>query len=1687
MALRDMYLRALLARHEVVLLPLAAGEGRTRGAPAPLPPIFQRLALRPAGATPLSQAGTGGAAEDRWALERGLAGIDRSVDELVSPPLPAQPDVTVDGAEEALSRSPGRRMVVLGGPGTGKTTLLRALVSRAARRALEEGTAPLPVMVDLPDLAEHGADLRRYLPRLSASLGFPGETAAELAAALSAAIDEGTALVCLDGLDEVAPAKRGALLSWLVSLRGVAGAWAVGSRFTSYRSGDLGQGGFTEWELLPLDEAAQRQLSDLLLSRLAAADAPRSARDADAFLAALSQHPHVATWKGVPLLLSLAASAWAQRGALPASRAALYQRATDTLLAARSPEPEAQRALRGALAQVGLSLFRQGEHTSSRERLREAVDALPEVKRAARAGRGALAERLIGSGLIDTAGDALRFAHQTLHEYLVAVALAQDLAAGGTAADRALALAWSKRTFSRWSEPLRLMVGVLVHELAEPGAAAALEWLRALAAVVTTEGRTAGGDPGDLVLSLAVCSLAELPEPPASWQAVEPIGALLGRWAARAIEAPIWRAGTPACRLAAEVARLWPTAREQAAAPLCAALASDPDAQRRAAAARALSELGAAAPMEPLVRALGDRSADVRQVAAAALRQHAKRCPPEPLLAAMRDDDPETRRRAARTLGALGERAPIERLGELLEDPEPEVRRTAIEALGALGERAPIAALVRATRDTDTGVRVLSAEALGQLGERAAHDEAAVDALFTLLSGDRGEPRGAAAAALRALREHVPLARWMRVLPAAHQDDEQGIEIVKAYCWLLADLGLGERAPFDVLLQHLSSERESAAAEAVLILGELARWVPIPPLVEVLRTGSAAAKQRALEVLRRTGARAPIAEIAALLSGQPREVRAQAARALGLLESLGDQAPVGDLIQAATADEAPDVRMWALLALARLGPRAPVPVLLEALVRQGELIFPDMLPIVVAGIARAGGELPLDALASIAHAWRAYHPDELSPPRCVHQAYNAASRCTRAATLLAAMASEEEPLRRFAATALAWKIRRGDAEGTVEALVARMEQPGAMEEPFQEAMSLLFTMYPGQPPEAWLRRELGKTTAVAREMLTRAAVQIAAFAGEVACAPHALSLVRSGDGDTQALGMRCIGALLARPALPAELRASLFAALLPFLDGDATPASAVAARAAGRAGEAPPEVLAALWRVAARSPATTWACRQEERVAAAAALRALGAPPDIDVLLRLLGDPDPTTEQVIPPWLGSLGGAAPVEALVERLRAVTAPESGDGSEERAQRAERAATRAALSLGLLGERAPLAPLLEALGGACWALREAAARALGRLGERVPLGPLIAQLASERVDVRRFAALALQGRREPEAIAALTRALGDVHPDVRGGAARALEVTGQDEPSLLPVRALLDAGRDGRDERSVTARAAAAAALGALGAKAPRAPLEALLGDEVHSPVRDAVFGEALEDSAGWREAVIARALRGHREREYLVLRLAARALAGLPIDRDWPPDDLADLVATDLAQELGGMALAAVRRWLSESASPGGRLGAREPAGAPALPPGEFLEAARRLAVDSSAPLRHAGLCLLAAHAPAELGELAEDALRVLAGGAPRGPLSELARCCELQAMLELPCLPAEAWDLAIEALLGSPLPGVRARAVRVMASTRSAMPERAFAALTSRRADPSAAVRDAVERALASVLSREGAQEDDEA
>ncbi len=284
---------------------------------------------------------------------------------------------------------------------------------------------------------------------------------------------------------------------------------------------------------------------------------------------------------------------------------------------------------------------------------------------------------------------------------------------------------------------------------------------------------------------------------------------------------------------------------------------------------RALGKLGDPRAIRPLISVLKEEDLELRWDAAEALREIGARGGESQvvaaLIAALDDPSPRLRQQAAEELGTCGEARAIPPLTKALGDADADVRRCAARALWKAADPGTQDVLCAALRDTDYLVRWAAADALGAIGARShsgseAMHRAAVEALGTALAGDaRKEVRQAAAEALR--KSGDP--RALQPLLAALGDAEQGVSLAAAdaLAAIAAGAGLGDAdgavgPALVAALQGADVRRRRGAAWGLWRIG--APWT-VEPLVSALGDAD--------RDVRREAARA----LGALVGGRPRE------------------------------------------------------------------------------------------------------------------------------------------------------------------------------------------------------------------------------------------------------------------------------------------------------------------------------------------------------------------------------------------------------------------------------------------------------------------------------------------------------------------------------------------------------------------------------------------------------------------------------------------------------------------------------------------------------------------------------------------------------------------------------------------------------------------------------------------------
>ena len=239
----------------------------------------------------------------------------------------------------------------------------------------------------------------------------------------------------------------------------------------------------------------------------------------------------------------------------------------------------------------------------------------------------------------------------------------------------------------------------------------------------------------------------------------------------------------------------------------------------RAAAVRALANLGDTRAVEPLIDMLHDGEDWVFRTAVKALPKTGDRRAVTPLVRALSRSDEWARRTAAEALGDVGDRRSVEPLVRALGDQDESVRRAAATALGRIGDPRAVKPLRDCALSDDSGwVRVAAAGALGAIGLPAT------DALVAVVkdrSGDVLERSIRALARVGAPAVEPLLALLVATKPSTRQTARRA----------LAAIGSPAVRP---LVHALGHESRAVRIGAIGVLEELAHKPVVGPLAAAL-------------------------------------------------------------------------------------------------------------------------------------------------------------------------------------------------------------------------------------------------------------------------------------------------------------------------------------------------------------------------------------------------------------------------------------------------------------------------------------------------------------------------------------------------------------------------------------------------------------------------------------------------------------------------------------------------------------------------------------------------------------------------------------------------------------------------------------------------------------------------------------
>ncbi|WP_420628082.1 NACHT domain-containing protein [Candidatus Leptofilum sp.] len=410
--------------------------------------------------------------------------INRTLTRDHNQPPPIQPLLTLLQQKDGL--------IVLGNPGSGKTTWLKYLAHQLASGHGEQlglgNRLPLVLSLSAYATALAGEDmpLPQFLADFYQAIGFD----APLDGLFQTTLAAGNALLLLDGLDEITdPALRHLVSSRLLDLftiqRQNGNKFVITSRPAGYQGARLLADGLLECTVVPLDHSQIEQFVRQWTAVLTPQDSPKaSATQQNRLLTLLDENTAVQELASIPLLLTILLLLQRQGTLLPQKRIALYDLYLHTLLlhwqTGRSLDRPPQNQFSPEQMLQLLPPLALWMHETSPQRSQVPTAALQQQLTALLADQDDPAPstnaatflqmlQTITGLMISPAPNTAGFLHLTFQEYAAALALAN--LADETDTVPLLAAIQARLTDLGWHEVILLTLGIVAQVQFRPNLA----------------------------------------------------------------------------------------------------------------------------------------------------------------------------------------------------------------------------------------------------------------------------------------------------------------------------------------------------------------------------------------------------------------------------------------------------------------------------------------------------------------------------------------------------------------------------------------------------------------------------------------------------------------------------------------------------------------------------------------------------------------------------------------------------------------------------------------------------------------------------------------------------------------------------------------------------------------------------------------------------------------------------------------------------------------------------------------------------------------------------------------------------------------------------------------------------------------------------------------------------------------
>ena len=323
-------------------------------------------------------------------------------------------------------------LMVLGGPGIGKSTFLRKIGLEALKKDGQIQWACIPVFLELKKFREERIDIKQKIVEEFEICKFP---VAEVL--VESALEQGKLLVLFDGLDEVPSQNLNHVIEQIEDFvdRHDGNRFVASCRIAAYRSS------FRRFTDVTIAEFDDEQIEQFIYRWFGSAE-DEALGIAEKYCELLFQNKHEATKElaQTPLLLTFLCLVYDREQTLPSKRSVLYERALNIILHEWSAQkrierdpiyegfhPELEKLM---LAKIAYDSFKQDQLFFSKdvvtERIAEFLSDTLGAPKYLDADRVLTAIEVQQGILVERATDAYSFSHLTLQEYLTALHIVEE-------------------------------------------------------------------------------------------------------------------------------------------------------------------------------------------------------------------------------------------------------------------------------------------------------------------------------------------------------------------------------------------------------------------------------------------------------------------------------------------------------------------------------------------------------------------------------------------------------------------------------------------------------------------------------------------------------------------------------------------------------------------------------------------------------------------------------------------------------------------------------------------------------------------------------------------------------------------------------------------------------------------------------------------------------------------------------------------------------------------------------------------------------------------------------------------------------------------------------------------------------------------------------------------------------------